>query len=157
MTTGSRTRKKVARSAIELDQHAAAVHSVLCEILLAQRHPEAALSVAKDEADEESRLGCQADVLWALGRKQESDGVMREVKSRFSAVGAYGIAESYALRGDKDAVFEWLDRAFRNREAQMTIIRSDRYFRDLRDDPRYHALLRKMRLDDGSLLTSASR
>jgi hypothetical protein len=36
----------------------------------------------------------------------------------------------------------------------MTVIRSDFPFRSLREDPRYHALLVKMKLNDESLLAA---
>ena len=144
--------EKVARAAIELDPRAAETHAFLSGVLLAQQHADAALSVAKDEPDEGARLQSQADALWALGRHDESDAAMRQLETQFSATQAYAIAESYALRGEKKAAFEWLDRAFRNREAQMTLIRADTSFRSLREDPRYRALLVRMKLDDQSLL-----
>ena len=147
--------EKVARATIELDPHAAGTHAFLAEILLAEHRFDAALLAAKEDTDEASRLECLSDVLWAQGRRDESEAAMQQVKTKYAAVQAYSIAESYALRADKDAAFEWLDRAFRNREAQLTIIRADRFFRSLRDDPRYRALLVKMKLSDEQLQTSA--
>jgi len=147
--------EKVARGAIELDSHAAGTHAFLGEVLLAEHRVDAALSAAKDENDEASRLECLSDVLWAQGRRDESESTMQEIKAKYSAVQAYAIAESYALRADKAAAFEWLDRAYQNREAQVTIIRADRSFRNLRDDPRYRALLVRMKLDDEHLVASA--
>jgi hypothetical protein len=86
-----------------------------------------------------------------LGRRDESNAVMRGVQTKYAGAWAYQIAQSYALRGDKDAAFTWLDRAFENREAVMTVMRGDWILRNLRDDPRYTALLIKMKLDDPHL------
>jgi TolB-like protein/cytochrome c-type biogenesis protein CcmH/NrfG len=145
--------EKVARTVLELDPRTAGSHAFLAAVLLAQRRPDMALSALKDETDEGSRLATLTDVLWALGRHQEADGAMRELQAKYSGTQAYSIAESYALRQDKDGAFAWLDRAYRNREAQITLMRSDWSLRSLREDPRYHTLLVRMKLDDEHLLT----
>jgi hypothetical protein len=58
------------------------------------------------------------------------------------------IATVYAWRGEKDQAFEWAGRAYVQRDTGFTWIKIDSNFRNLRDDPRYKALLRKMNLPD---------
>ena len=53
----------------------------------------------------------------------------------------------HAYRGEIDAAFEWLDRAYRQRDGGMMWLRIDSCLRNLRKDPRYHTLLIKMQLD----------
>ncbi len=61
---------------------------------------------------------------------------------------AYQIAEAYAWQGDKDKAFEWLERAYRQQDGGLTAIKYDPLLDNLRSDPRYHALLRKLNLPD---------
>ena len=61
---------------------------------------------------------------------------------------AYQIAEAYAWQGDKDKAFEWLERAYRQQDGGLTAIKYDPLLDNLRSDPRYHALLRKINLPD---------
>ena len=59
---------------------------------------------------------------------------------------AYQIAQAYAWRGERDKAFEWLDRAFVQRDGGLAEVKYDPLLRRLRDDPRYTALLKKMGL-----------
>jgi hypothetical protein len=56
------------------------------------------------------------------------------------------IAEVYAYRGETDKAFEWLDRAYRQRDPGTPELKSDPLMRSLHQDPRYTDLLKKMRL-----------
>ncbi|MGB9155404.1 MAG: hypothetical protein WCB20_02855, partial [Chthoniobacterales bacterium] len=57
---------------------------------------------------------------------------------------AYQIAEVYALRGEKEKAFEWLQIAFDEHDTGMLALLVDPLLRSLSDDPRYKALLAKM-------------
>ena len=59
---------------------------------------------------------------------------------------AYQIAEIYAWRDEKDKAFEWLERAYRQQDGGLTVIKTDPVLASLRADPRYFALLRKLHL-----------
>jgi TolB-like protein/Flp pilus assembly protein TadD len=50
--------------------------------------------------------------------------------------------------GDRDAAFEWLDRAIDARDQLIMPIKSYAFFDPIRADPRFRELLRKMHLDD---------
>lgn len=64
-----------------------------------------------------------------------------------ATVAAYQIAQTYASRGEKDPAFQWLDRAFAQRDGGMTWMKPDPLLRTLHDDPRWPALLKRMRLE----------
>jgi hypothetical protein len=49
-----------------------------------------------------------------------------------------------------DRAFEWLDRAVDAHDQLMMPIKSYAFFDPIRADPRFHALLRKMKLDQDS-------
>lgn len=48
--------------------------------------------------------------------------------------------------GERDACFEWLDRAIDERDHLITPIKTYPFLDPVRDDPRYAALLKKVRL-----------
>ena len=52
----------------------------------------------------------------------------------------------YAFRGEPDRAFEWLERAYRQRDAGLMEIKADPLLKNLERDPRYGAFLKKMRL-----------
>jgi TolB-like protein/Tfp pilus assembly protein PilF len=58
----------------------------------------------------------------------------------------YHIALVYAALGDADACFEWLERAFRERDANMAHLAVDPAIDSMRRDPRLRSLLERMRL-----------
>ena len=49
--------------------------------------------------------------------------------------------------GDKDRAFEWLDKAYEERSSTMSNLKVTPWLAPLRDDPRYHDLLRRMNLE----------
>jgi hypothetical protein len=55
----------------------------------------------------------------------------------------------YAHRNDVDRAFVWLRRAYQERDGALALyVKSDPLLSNLRHDPRYKALLRKMRLSE---------
>ena len=59
-------------------------------------------------------------------------------------VDAYMIGEVYAGLGEKDQAFEWLNKAYEERTGQMISIKIDPWIKNLRSDPRYKELLKKV-------------
>jgi hypothetical protein len=93
------------------------------------------------------RLHGRALALYALGRKQESDAALAQLIARFGVEGAYQIAEVYAFRGESDRAFEWLERAYTQRDTGLAYyLNGDPLLKKLERDPRYAAFLKKMRL-----------
>ena len=62
--------------------------------------------------------------------------------------GGFQIAEVHAARGDADAAFEWLERAYVQRDGGVTETKVSPYFRPLHGDARWSLFLRRLRLDD---------
>jgi len=80
------------------------------------------------------------------GRKKESDAALAELIAKYRAGAAFQIAEVYAFRGKADRAFEWLERAYAQRDSGLTAIKGDPLLKNLEHDPRYAAFLKKMRL-----------
>ena len=82
----------------------------------------------------------------ALGRRTDADALLTEAGAKYADTQAVQIARSYALRGDKDEAFKWLNRAYDNRDSSLYVVRQDPMLGDLRDDARFAALVQKMNL-----------
>jgi len=59
---------------------------------------------------------------------------------------AYQIAEVYALRNDDKATFEWLDRAWSNRDPGIQQFLYGTFIARYKDDPRFAVFCRKVGL-----------
>jgi TolB-like protein/DNA-binding winged helix-turn-helix (wHTH) protein/lipoprotein NlpI len=82
------------------------------------------------------------------GQKSEARTMLDELKqaSEQEYVTANSIALIYAGLGDKDQAFVWLDRAYEERAFQMQWIKIEPRWDNLRADPRFQDLLRRIGL-----------
>ena len=83
---------------------------------------------------------------YALGRKKESDAALRELMTKYHASNAFEIAKVYAFRNQTDKAFEWLDRAYAQRDPSLMSTKIDPLLKNLHNDPRFAALLKKLNL-----------
>ena len=83
---------------------------------------------------------------YVRGDRQAADAALADLIANAREGFAYQIAEVYAVRGEKDKAFEWLQIAFDDRDAGMLSLLVDPLLRGLRDDPRYKNLLVKLGL-----------
>jgi TolB-like protein/Tfp pilus assembly protein PilF len=136
------------RKALELDPGGAYWHGALGFALLLQGKADAALREFQQETQEPFRLTGLALAHHALGRPGESDAALAVLESKHAGEMAYQIAEVHAFRGEDDLAFEWLERAYAQRDVLVTTIKGDRLMGGLVGDPRYKALLRKLKLPE---------
>jgi tetratricopeptide (TPR) repeat protein len=134
------------KKALELNPAYIGAHGSLGRVYLAQGHPQEALGEMEREQEPFWRLQGLALAYHALGRKKESDLALAELVANHHAEAAYQIAEVYAFRGEVDRAFEWLERAYAQRDGGLAQIKGDPLLKSLERDPRYAAFLRKMRL-----------
>ena len=71
---------------------------------------------------------------------------MRQLIAKYHADSAYEIAEVYAFRNQSDEAFEWLDRAYAQRDPSMMSTKVEPLLNSLHNDPRFAALLKKLNL-----------
>jgi predicted negative regulator of RcsB-dependent stress response len=119
----------------------------LAKTLLFNGKKSEALAAVEKETEEAWKLIMLSVVYWALGRNAESDATLRELEQKFAAIAAYNIAQIHAYRGEIDAAFAWLDRAYDQRDS-MRWTKFDPLLRNLHNDPRYKAVLRKMKFPE---------
>jgi hypothetical protein len=84
----------------------------------------------------------------ALGRKKEVDSLLSNYIARFSKDNMYQLAEIYAFRGEKDKAFEYLEKSYAAREGRLTYLKGDPLLKNLKSDPRFSAILKKMNLPE---------
>jgi hypothetical protein len=78
--------------------------------------------------------------------RRAADAALRTLIEKDAASAAYQIAEDYALRNDAKATFEWLDRAWSNRDPGIMFLLWDPFLQRYKDDPRFAAFCRKIGL-----------
>jgi TolB-like protein/DNA-binding winged helix-turn-helix (wHTH) protein/Flp pilus assembly protein TadD len=143
-------RYKDARAALEkaldLNPRATYVHLTMGEALIVEGKPQQALAEIEKEPIEWAKLTGQALAYHAFGREQDSNAALESLIERYGSAGAFQVAQVYAYRGESDRSLEWLDRAYKQRDPGLPEIKTDPLFKNLRHDPRYTELLKKMRL-----------
>src|SRR6185436_14436211 len=132
------------RRALELDPGRASRHYGIGLALLLQGKTDAARQEMQQETEELWRLSGLPLAFHALGRRGESDAALADLKSKYGGEAAYQIAAVHAFRDEVDLAFEWLERAYDQRDGGLADIKGDRPMRRLVDDPRYKAFLRKL-------------
>jgi TolB-like protein/DNA-binding winged helix-turn-helix (wHTH) protein/Flp pilus assembly protein TadD len=113
--------------------------------LLEGNAAEALLTFRKNSFDG-FRLAGVAMAEHTLGHVEESQQALGELIGKHAQSGAYQIAEVFGWRGEKDKAFEWLERAYRQRDGGLSNVKVDLLFASMRSDPRFNVLLRKMNL-----------
>jgi adenylate cyclase len=114
-----------------------------------------------DEAVEEFLLGTASPdgrprpstglaILYARAGRQDDaratmEAVMAMAQRQF--VSPYGIASYYAVSGDNHHGLDWLERAYAERDGTLVWLKVHPRLDGLRAEPRFHDLLKRMRLD----------
>jgi tetratricopeptide (TPR) repeat protein len=133
--------------ALELKPGGSGFQLLLGLILLAQGKPQEALAAIQQETDHGWQLQGLALAYHALGRHAESDAALTELIANYQFDSAFQIAEVSAYRKDMDLAFEWLERAYTQRDSGLHLVKVDPLMNSLSGDPRYAEFLKKLRLD----------
>jgi TolB-like protein/Tfp pilus assembly protein PilF len=134
------------KKALELDPDFWDSPILLSEIYLLQGRPHDALAEIEHAHGAQRRVWLGALTYHALGRKKESDEALRELIAKYHASSAVEIAMVYAFRNQTDQAFEWLDRAYAQRDPSMMSTKVNPFLTNLHSDSRYAALLKKLNL-----------
>jgi adenylate cyclase len=83
------------------------------------------------------------------GKPEEARGILTNLlqSPEGGTANSMWIAGVYAALDEKEKALVWLERAYQEHSGYLVAIRADFIFDGLRDDPRFHALLKKMNLD----------
>jgi len=135
-----------ARKAAELQPASASSHRWQTVIAAQRGDGETALREAQLEPDEGYRRFELALAQYVRGDRAAADAALADLIANGRDNLAYQIAEVYAVRGEKDKAFEWLQISFDNHDTGTLTLLVDPLLRGLRDDPRYKTLLAKLGL-----------
>jgi TolB-like protein/Tfp pilus assembly protein PilF len=89
---------------------------------------------------------------YTLGHTEESQKVMDEMINKYGKRTPYTIAIASVWRGQIDTAFEWLERAYQQHDAAIALLQAIFGISEVRKDPRYKELLRKMNFVDDRYL-----
>ena len=139
--------ERAIRRAIQLQPAGGGYHYRLAFIEVQRGNAQAALAAAQQEPPD----GGWQDEALALARqigvdRSAAEAALRTLIERHADSDAYEIAEIYALRNDAIKTFEWLDRAWGNRDSNIGTLLYDPFIRRYKDDPRFAAFCHKVGL-----------
>src|SRR5213080_1748362 len=133
----------IARKAAELQPTAASSRRWQVLVAIQRGDSETALREAQLEPDESYRRFELAVAQFARGDRKAADAALADLIAHDQGL-YYQVAQVYAVRGEKEKAFEWLQIAFDNHDTGMLALLLDPLLNNLRDDPRYKNLLAKM-------------
>jgi DNA-binding winged helix-turn-helix (wHTH) protein/TolB-like protein/Flp pilus assembly protein TadD len=138
------------RKALEMDPNAGFTHWAIGNVYVQKKmYAEAvaeyqkAIPLSGDSPDEPASLG----YVYALsGKRQEALRIIEDLKERSTRqhVSPTVIAVIYGGLGEKDAAFEWLEKAYNTRDFILTLLKIEPMFDPLRDDARFAELMRRV-------------
>ena len=133
----------ITRKAAELHPTAASSHRWQVLVAVQRGDPETALREALSEPDESYRLFELAIAHQARGDRKAADAALADLIANNRGLD-YQLAQIYAVRGEKEKAFEWLQIAFDNHDTGMLALLVDPLLNSLRDDSRFKDLLAGM-------------
>src|SRR5438270_2362981 len=132
-----------ARKTAELQPNSASSRRWQVLVAIQRGDKETALREAQLEPDESYRRFELAVAQFARGDRTAADAALADLIANDRGLD-YQIAQVYAVRGEKEKAFEWLQIAMDNHDTGMRGLLVDPLLTSLRDDPRYKNLLAKM-------------
>jgi tetratricopeptide (TPR) repeat protein len=137
------------RRVLEINPTYASAPYNLAKVLLAEGRPAEALTlVMTRQQDTDDRPAALAIIYHALGRKGDSDAQLAVLIRQYQDDQAFEIADVLAFRGEANEAFRWMERAYRQRDAGLYLIKVDPLLKNIETDPRYKAFLLKLKLPD---------
>jgi adenylate cyclase len=115
-------------------------------LALAQGRPRQALALVSQEVSDIFRRVGLAVVHNTLGETAQSHAELAALIDEHGSDSPYQIAEVYGATGNLDKAFEWLERAYTERDPGLSYLRVDPFLLAVHDDARWLPLLVKMGL-----------
>jgi serine/threonine-protein kinase len=120
-------------------------------LILERRVDEGVAEIQKAYSLLEESTMILAGLGWAYGtagKRNEAIKVLAELRERSKSqfVRPYFFAKIHSSLGERDAAFEWLEKAYEARDVSLPFILNDESLVNLHDDPRFRSFLKRMRL-----------
>jgi TolB-like protein len=136
------------RRALQISPTSTFNHLLLGIALLMQGKTTEALAEMQQDSGPGGRQLGLAVAYHALHRDSDSDAALARLKAENATDAAFFVAQVYAFRAQKAQAFEWLDRAFAQRDNSLYSVKGAPLLKNLEGDRRYKAFLRKMNLPE---------
>jgi TolB-like protein/Flp pilus assembly protein TadD len=146
------------RETLELDAHFAPAHQTLGWVYLhsgkqeeAIREFQNALQLSGTSGTEDTDLQLDLGFAYAVTGKQ---GEARRILTKLEKLHEQGVVPSgsvailHGALGESNEAFAWLEKAYEERDPQLTYIKAGRRFEPLRKDPRFTELVHRVGLHD---------
>jgi TolB-like protein/lipopolysaccharide biosynthesis regulator YciM len=134
------------RKALKITPEADITHLLLtCTLLQLGRFKEA-LKHAEMESSEPLRYHALALAYYSLGNVEKSQEFLEKLITTYSKDYSYTIAITYAQRGDRDATFEWLEKAIEYQDFGITDLNVEPLFDRVKEDPRWPMFIDRLGL-----------
>ena len=123
-------------------------HLMISWILVGRGDLRQALIEAQAEAVPGAKDQGLSVVYYALGRHAESDAALTRLTREFAGWPT-GIALAHAYRKEPGQAFEWLEKAYSERDADLLLwVRGHPFLQPLRSDPRFKTLMSKVNMPE---------
>jgi TolB-like protein len=137
------------RKGLTISPAAGGNHYHIGLIFLARGKADAARNEFEAEYSIDAKSAGLAMISHARGLEADANAAIGALTRRQGDRWPYAIAQVYAYRGDQERAFEWLDKSFILRDPDfLSYGTADPLFEQLRADPRYKALRRRMKLPE---------
>ncbi|WIG55182.1 MAG: Adenylate cyclase [Rhodanobacteraceae bacterium] len=135
--------QRAIEKAIALQPNGASFHQTLAVVEIQRDNAQAALHAAQ-----QGPPGSWKDLALAMARQiggdpSAADAALQDVIAKYGDGNAYQIAEIYALRKQPQPMFEWLERAWANRDPGVSYLLYDPFLAPFRNDSRFAAFCKK--------------
>ena len=137
--------------AIELNPGLAIGHLLLGQaLILRSRFPEAIAELQEADRISEGDAWTRGTLVYAYaasGRRDQASRLLDEMRGPPQPTGyrrSLPIALAYTALGEKDRAFEFLEKAYDERDPVLTLLKLDHLFDPLHDDPRWAPLIKKI-------------
>jgi adenylate cyclase len=138
--------REILEKVLAMNPQRAVAHQILGRILLLEgRHEEAMKEFEREPVEFWRKVGIDW-ALFSLGRGEKADKHLESLVSSYGKGAPFQIAESYGWRGEVDKAFEWLERAYTQRDDGLTELLTSSSLDLLKNDPRWTAFLERLGL-----------
>jgi serine/threonine protein kinase/Tfp pilus assembly protein PilF len=139
---------------LQMDPDFSVTHFYLGSTYLQKSFYKEALAEFQKEKDISKRQALDPEAMIIatnalMGEREEALQILNDFMeiSKDAYVSPYFFAYIHVALGEKDSTFEWLEKAYNERDIYMRWLKVDPLFDSIRSDPRFKALLKKMNLE----------
>jgi len=132
--------------ALDLSPNFGLAHAFLAIARMLQGRSEEGLALTEAESHDVFRNVALAMIHHSLGHPTESDAALKALIDGFGWTAAYQIAETCAHRGEIERAYEWLEKAYAQRDPGVVYSKVDTFLRPLHGDSRWLPFVKRLNL-----------